>query len=549
MRRRIFPNLLGDVSSLEERQARLERVLQVIGFSPELPYTMTVNDGTRNTVSIGLVDGVYGIKLVDNAGNEVILANGTIVANAIKTGTLDCSLITVENLDAGSIITGTLSADFISGGILDFDLITAHAIRANKITAGQFIDMNSLLSIQAIHGEKVQIGTLNADRIEVYSIKADNIDTNAIESDKIAAGAVIAIKINVVDLSAINANLGSITAGNITGVTITGGTIRTSVSGKRVVLDGNNQVRLYSPDGNMVQLDSVAGSQLRLNCSEFVSTGSMSITGHIMSGDIYLGWPGEGNIFGVDKIEGYDDIRSYVTGTNKAIWYSTSGGGDLSFFPYWGDFYSTGTKHFRIPHPDDPDNQWLQYVSVEAPEVALKIRGVAKLNSGGATVKPPHHWELATEQYLTTVQLTPLEDCNGLYAPKSTLENTSFKVKELQGGVSNAEFMWELTATRKGYSDFEPEQTIDTEAKKVAESLASNPQTTKKKHLEIEAKRTKKRQDFQELVKEKYKKIAGKELIDRTKEWVDKDRIKLEKEIKKQVEIQIAMEEVFRNGN
>lgn len=261
MRRRTFPNFIGNVYELQERQDRLERVMRVIGFSPEKPYTLNVNDGTRNTVQIGLVDGVYGIKIVDNAGSEIILANGTIVADAIKTGTLDCGLITVSNLDAGVITTGYLEATRIQGGTLNCGTMTVSNLNAGSITVGTFVSINDRLTAQAIHGEKLQVGTVNANRIVANSISAgqisahsisgneiafgtltgDHLNVRTITADRIQTGSITTTEINyvsgsklvsnsvthdkisVTNLSAINANLGTVTAGTINGLTINAG--------------------------------------------------------------------------------------------------------------------------------------------------------------------------------------------------------------------------------------------------------------------------------------------------------------------------------------
>ena len=542
MRRRTFPNFIGDVFELEERQLRLELIMRVIGFSPEKPYTLTVNDGTFNRVSIGKINGDYGIKIVDNAGNEIILANGTIVADAIKTGTLDCDLITVTNLDASSITTGYLSATRIQGGTLDCGTMTVSSLNADSITVGTFTNINDRLSAQAIHGEKLQVGTVNADRIVAYSITADKIDTGAIETDKIAVG--VGLTSPVIDAGI-----------------ITGATIKTAATGQRVVLDSNNQVRCYSATGNLVTIyasgnnlyllgnnlasfsgEIYAASDIRSGANVY---GNNIVTGGTLYGShLYLGYgASEGNIYNIDQLRGYNDIRSYVSGGERAIWYSTSGGGDLTFYPYWGDFYASGTKYFRIPHPDNPDKQWLQYVSVEAPEVALKIRGKAVLNNGKAIIKTPHHWELATEEYLTTVQITPLGDCKGLFA--KNVKNISFEVKELQGGTSNVGFMWELTATRKGYSDFNPEQTVEKEAEKVADSLVYSSSETKKEYFEREEKRKDERIGFRLLVAKKYKLKTGKKYVDNVKMWHNEDYDKeLAKEIKLKDERAKLMSEI-----
>ena len=218
MRRRSMPNFLSDVSSLEERQERLERLLQMIGISPDMPYTVTVNDGTRNRVELGLIGADYGIKIVDNAGNSILLANGTIIANAIKSGTLDCSLITVANLNAGSITTGSLSASYISGGTLNCNLMTVSNLNAGSITVGTFVDINGRLSAQSIHGDKIQVDTLEADRIKAGTITADKIFANTITTNQLALNGVNADRLT--DNTITNAKILSLSADKLTAGTL-----------------------------------------------------------------------------------------------------------------------------------------------------------------------------------------------------------------------------------------------------------------------------------------------------------------------------------------
>jgi len=249
MRRRVFPNLIGDVSQMEERQERIERVMQMLGITPEFPFTMNVNDGTRNTVQIGLVDGVYGIKIVDNAGNEVILANGTIKANAINTVTLDCSLITVTNLDAGAITAGTISASIISGGTLNASLMTVQNLNAAAITIGTFSNPNDRFTDEAISGVKLTQNTIYGNRIVANSINADRIQAGTITADRIVAKTITADRIQdnslstgqmvyngvnadrLVDVSITNAKISNISADKLTA-----GTFYVGYSGRPVAM-------------------------------------------------------------------------------------------------------------------------------------------------------------------------------------------------------------------------------------------------------------------------------------------------------------------------
>jgi len=280
MRRRIFPNMIGDVAQLEERQERMERVMQMLGVTPEYPYTFNVNDGTFNRVRIGLIGADYGIQIVDNAGNSILLANGTIVANAIKTGTLDCSLLTVTNLNAGSITTGTLSASYIQGGTLNCSLMTVQNLNAGSITVGTFSSPNNRftdeslsgvkISQNTIYGNRIIVNTVDADRIKTHTITANEITAqtittnelliNGVNADrlvnesitnaKIANATITNAKIN--DLSASKINAGTMSADRIYGGTIQGAsvTIRNGVSNLIFQNSGGGEEgRIYGGSG------------------------------------------------------------------------------------------------------------------------------------------------------------------------------------------------------------------------------------------------------------------------------------------------------------
>jgi len=213
--------MIGDVVELEERQERMERVMQILGITPEYPFTVNVNDGTRNRVKLGLIGSDYGIEIVDNAGNSIILANGTIVANAIKTGTLDCSLITVTNLDAGSITVGTLSASKISGGILNCGLMTVQNLSANSITVGNFTSPNDRFTNESLSGVKISKDTINGDRLIINTVDADRIKTHTLTADKIVAQAITTNEILINGVNADRILNQSITASKIANATIT----------------------------------------------------------------------------------------------------------------------------------------------------------------------------------------------------------------------------------------------------------------------------------------------------------------------------------------
>lgn len=456
-----------------------------------------------------------------------VTPQGDVVANSI-------------NLGGAYIATGGAASDINSHGTE----LSGTKIVNLSITGTKIAD-------DSISTPKLQANSVVADKIATNAIVAGKIDAGAIVAGKIAAGAInatnlfvdgiiTAAKMNVSSLSAISANLGAVTVGGSADVL---GTISVRSSSNTEIaklnssgiiirntrglffeqttagnywdlsVNSSNQAVMSLPTTNQFFIKNFAGSTnlFTVSSSLTFSENPLSVNGALVCKELFLNYgQNEGNIRNVDQVRGYNDLRLYESGQDDAIFfYSGAGGGDLSMYPYYGDFYASGTKHFRIPHPDHPEDGWLQYVSVESPEVALKIRGVAKLINGKVKVVLPHHWDLVTEEFLTTVTLTPLDNCKGLYSPKSSLSNKSFEVVEMMNGKSETEFSWELTATRKGYSDFNPEQTIEDEANKSVKMFLQDQRLSSSVEHE---KKNGRRMKLKNLIKEKMKNMGNEQL-------------------------------------
>jgi hypothetical protein len=110
------------------------------------------------------------------------------------------------------------------------------------------------------------------------------------------------------------------------------------------------------------------------------------------------------------------------------------------------------------PHPTDA-NKMIVYGVLEGGEAGTYYRGTAQLEGGTARVELPEHFSLVTEEEGLTVQVTPREDCNGLYVAEVT--TTYVVVRELQGGTGHARFDFFINGVRSGYEDFQVE--VDTE--------------------------------------------------------------------------------------
>lgn len=136
-------------------------------------------------------------------------------------------------------------------------------------------------------------------------------------------------------------------------------------------------------------------------------------------------------------------------GTNYGI-YSTAYLGATNWAGYFdGDINVTGTvwkskDGFRIDHPLDPANRYLQHSSVESSEMKNIYDGVAILDAGGkATVQLPDWFQALNGDF--RYQLT----CIGGYAPvyvSSEVNNNQF---EIAGGSSGLKVSWQVTGVRQ----------------------------------------------------------------------------------------------------
>jgi hypothetical protein len=137
------------------------------------------------------------------------------------------------------------------------------------------------------------------------------------------------------------------------------------------------------------------------------------------------------------------------SGTNYGI-YSTAYMGATNWAGYFdGDINVTGTvwkskDGFRIDHPLDPANRYLQHNSVESSEMKNIYDGVAVLDAGGkATVKLPDWFQALNGEF--RYQLT----CIGGYAPVYVASEVNNNQFEIAGGTPGLKISWQITGVRQ----------------------------------------------------------------------------------------------------
>lgn len=109
-----------------------------------------------------------------------------------------------------------------------------------------------------------------------------------------------------------------------------------------------------------------------------------------------------------------------------------------------GSLGATGTKTFRIDHPQDPENKYLRHFSIESNEVLNIYRGTATFDANGnAKIDLPTYFNSINRN--VSYQLTPIGAYMPLYIKEKVTENNQFMVS---GGVSGKEVSWTVYAER-----------------------------------------------------------------------------------------------------
>ncbi len=139
---------------------------------------------------------------------------------------------------------------------------------------------------------------------------------------------------------------------------------------------------------------------------------------------------------------------AYGTGENYGI-FATSYSGTTNWAGYFeGDVNITGNivksgGGFKIDHPSNPANMYLQHSSVSSDEMKDIYDGVAALDvSGKATIQLPNWFEALNADF--RYQLT----CIGGYAPVYIASKISGNSFTIAGGTPGLEVSWQVTGVR-----------------------------------------------------------------------------------------------------
>jgi hypothetical protein len=151
--------------------------------------------------------------------------------------------------------------------------------------------------------------------------------------------------------------------------------------------------------------------------------------------------------FYIQNTQNTDDVLVAITnGIGRAGYFQ----GDVHVT---GNLSAGGTKPFVQPHAKDPSKE-IVYIAAEGPEAVVFLRGVAQLKKGKAVIELPEHFQMVVAEESVQVQVTPLEDCNGLYVAGRNKDK--IEIRELMAGKRSVRFNYLISAIRAGFEKHEP---------------------------------------------------------------------------------------------
>jgi len=154
----------------------------------------------------------------------------------------------------------------------------------------------------------------------------------------------------------------------------------------------------------------------------------------------------------ITEFSGYSyGINTYAScGINAYGIYASANYATTNYAGYFnGDVNVTGTLSkgggsFKIDHPLDPENKYLQHSFIESPDMMNVYNGNVLLgNNGEATVELPEYFNALNKDF--RYQLT----CIGGYAPVYIADEISGNQFRIAGGEPGMKVSWMVTGIRK----------------------------------------------------------------------------------------------------
>ncbi len=254
-----------------------------------------IDDGAVTETKIGAGAVTVG-KIAANAITAEKIEAGSITADRLQAAliTAECGLIAESAIVTAQIADGSitdakivsLTANKLTAGTIDASVITVNNLVADNITTGTINGQR----IPVLGTEKLADGAVTGVKVAQDAITADKIVAEAITSVKIAAEAITANKIAANAITAAKIAANAITAEKIKAGEITADKLASNV-GAALDLSSNVAIRNIVSTGNIVSTINQSAEAVSISATkiEFSNGGSGKFT--FGNADVYNGIP------------------------------------------------------------------------------------------------------------------------------------------------------------------------------------------------------------------------------------------------------------------
>ncbi|MCH2021691.1 MAG: hypothetical protein MK207_04350 [Saprospiraceae bacterium] len=439
----------NSVDNADDADADPNNEIQTLSLNGQ---DLTISNG--NTVTLP-ADTVQTLSL---NGQDLTISNGntvTLPADTVQTLSLNGQDLTISNGNTVTLPADTVQTLSLNGQDLTIsngNTVTLPADTAQTLSLnGQDLTISNGNTVTLPGGggtldDAYDFGGSGAGRIITIDAGEIDLTTNtvsgiAIRTTNTNTGAgVVSNNTNASNsFSAIQANTNSTTSGS-------------------AAIIGNTTGSAWGVAG---QVASTATAEAGLYGSNLRTNGGHGIYGVGFNG--VVGQTGQSTGYAVYG-ENLDNITPWGNGVGVAGkgYYGVLGedrylGAAAGAYGLYsnGALGATGTKTFRIDHPQDPENKYLRHFSIESDEVLNVYRGTATFDvSGDAIISLPSYFNEININI--SYQITPIGAHMPLFVKEKVNANNQFTIS---GGISGKEVSWAVYAERNDlYMQKHPDQ-------------------------------------------------------------------------------------------
>jgi hypothetical protein len=357
------------------------------------------NPHATTALQTGALVSVDGVSI---PGGNIDLVAG---ANIIITPNNTAKTITISSTAGGGDITAVIAGNGLTGGNTSGDAALDIGAGSGITVAADAVSLNTAFT-DPMYVNEGQTNSVANGMLQDNSVNSVKIIDNSITGNDINSSAIVVVqRLNAGGTPSVTASVYGYSTGYGYGV-----------YGKH----GDGSAGMLGYPGYGVEGNSTTGDGVWGNSSS--KNGVIGTTG---SGYGVYGRSNSGTGVYGDKVGG-GDWAGYFSGNVNVTGLLSKGGGA-----------------FRIDHPLDPENKYLQHSFVESPDMLNVYNGNVVLHDNEVWVELPAYFDALNKDF--RYQLS----CVGSYAPVYIGEKISNNRFKISGGRPGLEVSWQVTGVRK----------------------------------------------------------------------------------------------------